>query len=200
VLKTVMMGVQTPDSAEVAAHYAAKAQRFADPPRVKLRSVGFADEAAAGRFLDRLEAGAQFGWLAERDPSVRDDPSPLGEEWIEAATLGLDGAQLARGRRLGPLPLDGDADAGWAVAEVQAVDRPAPPPLADCYGAVSAALLRERQHGAVNEALARLKAAATVKVLPEAEARIRARLAAVSTRDDSTTAAADAAGSDSGGQ
>lgn len=198
VLKAVLMGVQEPADADVAAYYAANAQRFADPPRVKLRSVGFGDEAAARRFLAQLESGAQFGWLSARDPSVRDADDPLGADWLEPSALGLDAAQLARGQRVGPLPY-GEGDGGWAVGELQLVDRPAPPPLTACRGAVSAALLRERQHEAVNEAISRLKDAATVTYAPGAEARIRARLAALTTPDETRSAAAGAAGGAGGG-
>lgn len=174
VLKLLLLSVQAaPSEDELAAYYAANPARFAPPPRVKLRSLAFADEAAAAAFRARVEQGVQFGWLAAREPAGLPAPAPFSEEWLEPAALGLADAALAEGALLGPLP----REERWVVAQVQQRERPTPPSFAECREEVLAAHQRERQQEAVRRGLAQLEAAATVTIAPDAESRVAALLA-----------------------
>jgi peptidyl-prolyl cis-trans isomerase C len=176
VLKTLLLGLssEAPPAAELEAFYAADPARFAAPARVKLRSLAFADSASAAGFRERLAVGAQFAWLAGRDPGVMAGPPPFGEDWLEPAAIGLADRELTVGAVLGPLP-HGD---GWALVQVQALEKVAPPTLAACRAEVLAAYQRDRQQEAVRKGLARLEAAATIELAAGAEAKVAARLAA----------------------
>lgn len=174
VLKLLLLGAQqTPSEEELAAFYVADPARFAPPPRVKLRSVAFADEAAAAAFRARVEQGVQFAWLAAREPNTLPAPAPFDAEWQAAEALGVTDAELAEGALLGPLL----REERWVVAQVQQRERPAPPTLAECRSEVLAAYQRDRQQAAVRRGLAQLEAAATITIAPDAETRIAALLA-----------------------
>ncbi len=175
VIKTLLLGAtrEEPAPAALEAFYAADPARYAPAARVKVRSVAFADSVAAAAFRARLAEGAQFSWLAARDPAARPGPAPYGEDWIEPATLGLADAELAEGALVGPLPLED----GWALAQVQARERVTSPSFADCRGAVLTAYQHERQQEALRQGLARLEAAATITYAPAAETLVAARLA-----------------------
>jgi peptidyl-prolyl cis-trans isomerase C len=176
VLKTLLLGLSTdaPSEDELAAFHAADPARYAAPARVKVRSLAFAEAASAERFRERLAQGAQFAWLAARDPEVKSGPPPFGEDWLAPAAVGLADTELVVGAVLGPLPL---AD-GWALVQVQARERVEAPPLTACRSEVLAAYQQERQQAALRQGLARLEAAATIEWAPGAEARVAARLAA----------------------
>jgi len=177
VLKTLLLGVSTasPSEDELAAFYAVDPARYAATPRVKLRSIAFADAESAERFRERLAVGAQFAWLAARDPAVQAGPPPFGEDWLDPASLALPAAELVEGAVLGPLPL---AEGGWALVQVQARERVEPPPLTACRSEVLAAYQQDRQQEALRRGLARLEAAATIEMAPGAETLVAARLAA----------------------
>ncbi len=177
VLKTLLLGLSTaaPAEAELTAFYAADPGRFAAPARVKLRSLRFAAPESAQGFRAKLEQGAQFSWLAARDPAVLAGPPPFGEDWLDPATLDLPAAELVEGAVLGPLALE----EGWALILVQARERVEPPPFASCRAEVLAAYQREQKQEAIRRALNRLEQAATITMLPAAEARVAARLAAL---------------------
>lgn len=174
VLKLLLLSAQgTPGEAELAAFYAANPARFAPPARVKLRSLAFADEAAAAAFRARVEQGVQFAWLAAREPAALPAPAPFSEEWLEPAALGLKDAELGEGALLGPLA----REERWVVAQVQQREQPVPPSLAECREELLAAYQRERQQEAVRRGLSQLEAAATITIAPDAESRVAALLA-----------------------
>lgn len=158
-----------PDEAEVERYYRDHAERFSPPPSLKVSGVVLSGPDAARSFRQRLEAGAQLGWLAERTPEVVDRSPAMFANWLAPEELGLDDAPEEPGQLIGPFEIPG----GWAVARVSDVSRRAPLPLDQCRPQVLAAMKSERMQEAMTTSLSRLEDEATLKIADGAEAVVK---------------------------
>jgi len=163
-----------PTDKEVAAHYAARKEELRGPAKIKVQSALLKDQAAARRFAERLRQGAKLKWLAERTPEVQAGITPFPSEWLDLGQLGLQPADAVAGKVLEPYEVPG----GWAVAVVADV-RPGDIPALDAVRSrLLAQMKAERTRAVVKEALARLEAAARIRVQPNALAVVSQHLAA----------------------
>ncbi len=161
-----------PDSTEVRAYWQTHPTEFSTPDRVKLRGVLLTDQKAAEGFCRQLKEGAEFQWLRDRTPEVSDEPAPFPADWTDLASIGVTDKTLTVGSVIGPMGLE----KGWAVAQVSAVDPPRTQPLDQCRDGVLKAMKGERIHHAVEDGLARLRAATRIRNANGAAALVKARI------------------------
>jgi len=160
-----------PTDAEVERYYRDHRDRFSPRPRIRATGVLLSGREAAERFRQRAEAGAQIPWLAERTPEVVDAAPELFRDWLAPEDIALAGVPET-GQLVGPLPA-GDA---WAVARIIDVQTVPPLPLAECRPQVLVLMKSDRVQEVMNDALARLEAAATIEVADGAEQVIRKQI------------------------
>lgn len=163
-----------PSDKEVAAYYAAHKEELRAPAKVKVQSALIKDQVAARRFAERLRQGAKLKWLAERTPEVQAGITPFPSDWLELGQLGLQAADGIAGKVPEPYEVPG----GWAVAVVADVRAGEIPALDAVRSRLLAQMKAERTRAAVKEALARLEAAARIRVQPNALALVAQHLAA----------------------
>jgi peptidyl-prolyl cis-trans isomerase C len=148
----------TPD--EVRRYYEENREAFTPPPRVRADGVLLSSEETARTFRQRLDAGAQLGWLADRTKDVVDRDPAMFSGWLTPEQLGASGERLRVGQLVGPF----DAGGRWAVARVSDTEDVAPLPLEKCRAQVLARLKAERQHDAMTASVAKLRKAAAIEV------------------------------------
>ncbi len=163
----------TPTEAEIAAFYKANLSHLTPPTRLKVQSVLLEKKEAADTFKKRLDQGAEMTWLAKRTAEVRQDAAALPTTWLQPEMLGLKPGEARAGQILDPYEVPG----GWVVAVVTEVEQPTPRPLADCREDLLLRMRAQRTRENIANAIARLEAATTVRIVPGAEAVIRERLA-----------------------
>jgi hypothetical protein len=108
-----------------------------------------------------MDAGAGLKWLVGRSPGEVDSHPPFPGDWVEANELGLRDQPLVKGGAVGPLEMQG----GWAVAQIVAVERSAPPELEECRDQVLKAMKAARVRQTIADALKRLESATAIRIL-----------------------------------
>jgi peptidyl-prolyl cis-trans isomerase C len=172
VLDTILKFEFKPSDAEVSAYYTDHINDFVSEPRVKVQSVFSKDADTVQRFREEVDRGAGLEWLAERSPAGIDSVPPFPTGWVEMDALGLKGQQPVKGTVIGPMELRG----GWALAEITAVEQPAPAKLADCRDRVVQAMKASRIRQAIEDALARLESATEIRIEQGAEDAVAERI------------------------
>jgi len=163
----------SPTEAEIAAFYRENLAHLTPPARLKVQSVLLEKQAAATTFKQRLDQGADMTWLAKRTTDVRQDAAALPTTWLQPSMIGLKPGEARAGQILEPFEVPG----GWVVAVVTEIEQPTPRPLADCREELLLRMKAQRTRENIAEAVARLEAATTVRIVPGAEAIVRERLA-----------------------
>lgn len=149
-----------PSEKEVERYYREHADAFQSTPFVRVEGVLLQDQASATRFRQRLEAGAQLGWLAERTREVTDANPARFADWQDPADLGADAASMEAGDIAGPLAMDG----GWAVVRVLEARPGRTVPLERCRPNVLARMNGELLHETMKNAIGRLEEQSSVKM------------------------------------
>lgn len=173
-LATITSFTFKPTDKEIAAYYRDRKEDLRTPARIKVQSALLKDQASAGRFAERLRQGAKLKWLVERTPEVQAGVTPFPSDWLELSQLGLRSPDAVVGKVLEPYEVPG----GWAVAVVTDVRAGEVPALETVRSRLLAQMKSERTRAVVKEALARLEAAARIRVQPDALALVGQRLAA----------------------
>lgn len=172
VLKTILGFEFKPTDAEVSAYYAEHRAELIAAPRVKVQSVLIADEEAAKRFRQQLDAGAEFRWLVQRTPEVKEGSPPVPTDWIEPEKVGMKGTPLTQGLAVGPLALEN----GWVVGEVAAIEKVEVPPLDKCREKVLRMMRGVRNRKAIEDALATLASGTGITILDGARTAVADRI------------------------
>ena len=138
----------------------APADAFTPVPRVRVAGAYLSDPESAGRFREKVTAGADVAWLASRSDGVVDPDPAAFEGWVSAASLGLEDEDVRVGAVLGPAPVE----TGWAVVKVAAVEPVEPRPLEQCRDRVLAMMKNDRSQEVVREAIGRLEEQADIRI------------------------------------
>ncbi len=162
-----------PADAEIQAYYDGHPKDFTPAARVKCRSVLITDEAAAKKFREQLDQGSGFKWLSDRTPEVANADAPVPADWIDPTIFGKPTEPIREGEAFGPLQVPD----GWVVAQISAVETPAPAPLKECREKVIRAMRVDLTKKAISDAIARLESATTIDVRPDARDTIAERIA-----------------------
>jgi hypothetical protein len=163
----------TPTEAEIAAFYRENVAHLTPPARLKVQSVLLEKKEAADTFKQRLDQGAEMSWLAKRTAEVRQDAAALPTTWLQPEMLGLKQGEARAGQILDPYEVPG----GWVVAVVTEIEQPVPRPLADCREDLLLRMKAQRTRENIADAVARLEASTSVRIVPGAETVVRDRLA-----------------------
>lgn len=161
-----------PSEREVESYYRKHEAEFTSVPRVRVEGVLLRDEASATRFRQRVEAGSQMGWLADRTKEVVDARPARLADWMEPSEIGLDADKAQNGAVVGPLAMDG----AWAVARVLEMRPGQIVPLERCRGRVLSKMKTERLEFAMQDALARLEDQASVRIVDDADRLVREQI------------------------
>ncbi|MDO9170593.1 MAG: peptidylprolyl isomerase, partial [bacterium] len=168
-----------PTEAEISAFYRENLAHLTPPARLKVQSVLLEKQSAAVTFKQRLDQGAEMTWLAKRTSEVRKDAAALPTTWLQPSMIGLKPGEARPGQVLDPYEVPG----GWVVAVVTEIEQPTPRTLADCREDLLLRMKAQRTRENIADAVARLEAATTVRIVPGAEAVVRGRLAQESTKE-----------------
>ncbi|MBZ0267165.1 peptidyl-prolyl cis-trans isomerase [bacterium] len=148
-----------PEDKDVERYYRDHKDAFTSAPRVRAEGVFLRDEASATRFRQRLEAGAQLGWLADRTKEVTERSPALFADWMEPSDLGAKDVP-ERGAITGPFQAGGS----WAVARVVEVQAGQVVPLERCRPRVLGRMKSELLEETMRKALGRLEDQAKIRM------------------------------------
>lgn len=157
-----------PTEEELRAFYEANIEHVTPPARLKVESTILENEEAARLFKQRLDQGAEMGWLADRTTEVLENVAALPATWLLPGMIGLQPGQARVGLVLEPLGVPG----GWVVAKIVEMEDTQPVPLEECRDEVLRRLRGERTTTAVTDAVRKLKDAAVIEIVPDAEALV----------------------------
>jgi hypothetical protein len=93
--------------------------------------------------------------------------------------IGLKPGEARTGQILDPYEVPG----GWVVAVVTEIEQPVPRALADCREELLLRMKAQRTRENIADAIARLEAATTVRIVPGAETVVRDQLARESAKE-----------------
>jgi hypothetical protein len=172
VLSLVLETPYEPDTEDMADYYASHLAEFTPKPRVKADGVFLGDRAAAVEFKQKLEAGTNMSWLADRTAAVTDPKPDIFADWLGPEVLGGLGLDLQKGMIVGPFVIR----ESWAVAKIVDLDAAKPTPLATCQKEVATSMKNAHMRESVHRALAQLEAQADIRVEPNAEKLIAGRI------------------------
>ena len=161
-----------PTEDELAAYYGANIEEFTPRPRVKLDGVFLVDRDTAVDFKEKLDAGAQLGWLADRTEGIQDPEPEIFIDHLEASVFDELGIELKKGAILGPFVIR----EAWAVAKVLDLEVVEPTPLDRCADKVRMAVKGERMKEVVGSALEQLEMQSEIEIEKDAMHRISDRL------------------------
>ncbi|MGI8992267.1 MAG: peptidylprolyl isomerase [Bryobacteraceae bacterium] len=162
--------VAPPKQKEVADFYRKNKDRFWAPEMVKASHIvknidenKTEDSAreAIEKTWNELEAGADFGELADRDSDCAGSGGDLG--WIEPGQMVEEFERVAFGLRVGETSPVFRTVFGFHIAKVRGRRAAGVRGLGDVRGEIEAALLRERQERAMEEYVDGLKAKAVIQ-------------------------------------
>lgn len=162
---------EKPTEAELRAFYAERPALFASAPQMRVAAVAApaADSQRVGRLRDAVAAGQTLPQAAR---ALGEELAPVPDRLLSPddlrTYLGPTPAQAAI--RLAPGQIAGPIEAGSAVVFVQALERidGAPPPFETVRDVVEAEWRRQREDGALDRYLEKLRRSAEVRYAPDA--------------------------------
>jgi hypothetical protein len=155
---------------EIEEYYRSHLEAVTPAPKVKMKSLKVADEAAALAIYDKLLRGTPANWLYSNDPSVVQGPPPFPEEFFRPNQLGLKPENLV----VGYIPPPYQVPTGWVVAIISEIENPAPTPLASCRPQIENMMRSEMTEQLMVEILEKLEEVSPVVILPGAETTVLA--------------------------
>jgi hypothetical protein len=162
------------DEADVARYYEEHKQDYPGPELVRLESMAFVERSAAEQALDRLRRGADWQWTLEHaGGQVEGDARERliefralrAVEWLPPSLQ-----DELRAAPAGAYLLHAPPEGPTYVVSVVAKPPRAPLPLDEVRGAITAKLQEERSRVALDEWVAKLRAASAVEIRVGAQA------------------------------